>query len=291
MTAARSVKRRLRHDSELAWRYLFNAGPSISFRLRRHGLDPVQQRIVDELERDGVSISTFAEVFGDDALLDELCSTSEEAAADGRHAAHEKDFLSYVLGDTPPLDTESVFGRVALNPRLRAIANGYFGMFTQLRFYNVWLTRPDRELHSGSKLWHRDREDFRILKVFVYLRDVGTGAGPFCYAQGTHRRGPTPPNELEGHIERSSDAQLETVVPRDRWLEAIGPRGTMVFADTRGLHCGGRAVDDERLLFTCMYTSRDSQVREWFDRSSTTNASPELAFAVGAGRKGPAWSR
>jgi len=161
-------------------------------------------------------------------------------------------------------------------------------MRTQLRFYNVWLTRPSGEQLQSSQLWHRDREDFYILKVFIYLRDVGPGAGPFRYAVGTHRgrdRRLLPGRTSEGVISRTTDSELAAVVPPDRWSDVLGPRGTVVLADTRGLHCGGAAVDTERLLFTCMFTSQASQVREWFDRKDMATPPPELEFALRSGRR------
>src|SRR5213075_2075269 len=117
--------------------------------------------------------------------------------------------------ETPKLAPESRYGMVALHPSIRTVANAYFGMNTQLRFYNVWLSRPSGGELQSSQLWHRDREDFHILKIFIYLRDVGHGAGPLRYATGTHRgrdRELLPGRTADGSISRTTDAQLAKVV-------------------------------------------------------------------------------
>ena len=294
MTLKSTLIRRMRRESELAWRYVLNTGPSLSYLLHRPRLDEVGRRVVADLDRDGIAISSAAELFGTTDAFERLRTASESVAATAVSPYGEKEFLDYVLGEQPPLDPASPFGEFALNERLLDIANAYFGMYTQLRFYNVWRTKVSDQPAHASQLWHRDREDFLLLKVFVHLRDVDGGSGPFRYARGTHPKGlvrATAPHRLEGHIERSTDAELATIVPEDRWLDAIGPAGTIVFADTRGYHCGGLSRVRERLLFSMLYTSRDSGVREWFTRPETM-ATPLPAaprFATGAGRRGPAW--
>jgi hypothetical protein len=294
MSVRSSVTRRLRKESQLTWRYVLNTGPTVSYLLHRPRLDDVARRVVADLDRDGIAITSVEELFGDAAAFEQLQSAAELVASSTDGANGEKEFLDYMLGELPALDPTSPFGDFALDPRMLDIANAYFRMFTQLRFYNVWRTKVSDQPARASQLWHRDREDFLLLKVFVHLRDVDEGSGPFRYARGTHPKGSirgVAPHHLEGHVERSTDADLALVVPEDRWIEATGPAGTIVFADTRGYHCGGLSRERERLLFTMLYTSRDSGVREWFTRPDTMTMPPQGAptFAIGAGRRGPAW--
>jgi hypothetical protein len=101
-------------------------------------------------------------------------------------------------------------------------------------------------------------EDLYIVKVFLYLSDVNQGAGPFTYAPGTRGKGRArqkPDYLLEGVTQRSIDAQMAAVVPRDRWVTCTGPKGTIVFADTRGYYKGGLSRERDRVLYACMFTS------------------------------------
>ena len=98
-----------------------------------------------------------------------------------------KTFILELLGHRPELDPQSIFARFALQNEILRIANSYFGMFTQLRYYNVWHTLTTASPPRESQLWHYDRDDHLILKLFVYCSDVDEGAEAITYAPGTHR--------------------------------------------------------------------------------------------------------
>jgi hypothetical protein len=143
-------------------------------------------------------------------------------------------------------------------------------MYTELRFYNVWRNFKSNAPAMRSQLWHRDREDKGIIKVFLYLDDVDEGAGPFTYAPGTHLHGSIktePPSFLEGAARknpRSTDDQMATVVPPEKWVKALGTKGTVIFADTAGYHKGGLARERDRILFNLMYVSPASTAQVSF---------------------------
>jgi hypothetical protein len=178
-----------------------------------------------------------------------------------------------------------VYARFALQDPILHVANAYFGMFTRLRYYNVWHTFATQTEARESQLWHYDREDHFILKVFVYLSDVDDGAGPFTYAAGSHlKRGLSrgPDHFVEGGVRRSTDRQMAEVASADRWIKAIGRRGTIVFADTRGYHKGGLARTHDRLMYLCMFTSQASESEELFVPGGTLEPPKDKAesFAI-----------
>ncbi len=192
-----------------------------------------------------------------------------------------------LLGEKPTFDPPSIYARFALNQALLQSANEYFRMLTRLRYYNVWLTFVGDGAARESQLWHRDRDDLQIVKVFAYLSNVDEGAGPLTYAPRTHllgKRRSEPEGFNERGVRRSTDEQMEAVVPKDEWIVATGRPGTVVFADTRGYHKGGLARAADRLFYTCMFVSQASQVRELFG-SRAERTLPELtaaqSFAVG----------
>jgi hypothetical protein len=96
----------------------------------------------------------------------------------------------------------------------------------------------------------------------VYLTDVDEGAGPFTYAPGTHLLGNVktePEYHMENGVKRTVDEQMDKIVPKEKWVTALVPKYTVVFADTHGYHKGGLAREHDRLLYTCMYTSPGCQ--------------------------------
>lgn len=77
---------------------------------------------------------------------------------------------------------------------------------------------------------------------------------------------------------------MAEVLPKVKWIQATGPRGTIIFADTRGYHKGGLARERDRLMFLCMFTSQAVKCRDFYERPSTISAqlTKEQAFALAA---------
>ena len=289
---------RVSRKRELTWRYGFNLAPTLRFQLHRPSLLGESARVLASLNRDGVAVtsdrallgpsSCFSELTAEvlrlqDCLKDRIAAARLEAAATAEIG--KKTFQLQYLGGAPALDPQSVCARFGLQPSILQIANAYFGMLTRMRYYNIWHNFASQTSPRESQLWHRDREDLYILKVFVYLSEVDAGAGPFTYAPGTHRKGRVrqePEYSLEGDIRRSNDAQMAAIVPPDHWVTCRGGSGTIVFADTRGYHKGGLARERERILYTCMFISKASDVKDLFvrDHKIAITVGSEAAFAI-----------
>jgi hypothetical protein len=277
LARARKTMWRTLRNNELAWRWLFNGRSALLHRRHTPALAGEAARVLADLDRDGVALTSVSALLPERSVYDELL---RDARALDLHAsdAVEKDFNRMLLGEgNLVLDPGSVYARFALQSPLLEIINAYFGMWTRLRYYNVWHTDVTVGPPKQSQLWHRDREDRLILKCFVYLSDVDDGAGPFTYARGTHPKGEVPIVEAfdEDGVQRSTDEQMERVVPRERWLSAQGAAGTIVIADTRGYHKGGLARRQPRLMYNCMWTSPTSGSREWFDAPPAAPREPD----------------
>lgn len=263
------------------WRYGFNLKSTLAYVFDHPQLTGEPARILSELNENGIAVSSVDRLLPGNNCFAEMCEAVEQMESAlapqierARLTANLdteslKTFLFKLLGETPELDPQSIYARFALQQEVLQIANAYFGMFTQLRYYNVWHTLASNSRARESQLWHRDREDHLILKLFVYFTDVDEGAGPFTYAPGTHRKGRVrrePKVFVEKGVQRWDDEQMSAIVPADKWIKATGRKGDLIFADTRGCHKGGLARTKDRLLYTCLFTSPTSQVSELFDR-------------------------
>lgn len=272
----RSIARKLK-KTDLVWRYASNLSPTLQFsRHRRSTSGNYARELIDELNRSGIVVTTIAKLFTEEQPFHALNSTVSHlmkgkieeidnlrAKADDENAIGDKSFNLELLGSEPTFEAGDKFAQFALNETFLDIANAYFGMYAKLRYYNVWRTFASKGKFRESQLWHFDREDNYILKAFVYLDDVDDGAGPFTYAPGTHRKGKhrkiNPEFFMEGGVRRTTDDQMKAVYPEEKWVRAVGKKGTVIFADTRGFHKGGEARTKDRLMFTCMYTSPASE--------------------------------
>jgi hypothetical protein len=273
-SALRNIERFARgaaKSSEFTWRYGANLAPTLAYKFGAASLGDEARRILTDLDRDGIAIANAVTLVGQDAWneLFEAAEQMERSCADKLDTARadllgpvrtQKPFVVPLLGDHPTLVPTSVLGRFSLHPAILQVVNAYYGMYVRLRHYNIWHNLVTDRPAMQSQLWHRDPEDLYILKLFVTLGDVDDGNGPFTYAAGSHRKGPfqTSPAYLhkDGETTRSDDDQMAAVVPPERWVKGVGPKGTMIFADTRGYHRGGLARQRDRKMFLSEYTSR-----------------------------------
>lgn len=273
-SALRNIERLARDaakSSEFTWRYVANLAPTVAYKFNGAPTAGEASRILTDLDRDGIAIANAVALVGHDMCTELLAAAEqmERDSADELEAARanlagpvrgQKPFVVPLLGEHPALDPTSVFGRFALHPAILHVVNAYYGMYVRLRHYNVWHNLVTNQPAMQSQLWHRDPEDLYILKLFVTLGEVNDGSGPFTYAAGSHRKGlfKTEPEYLhkDGKTTRSDDAQMAAVVPPERWIKGVGPKGTMIFADTRGYHRGGLARQQDRKMFVSEYTSR-----------------------------------
>jgi hypothetical protein len=95
-----------------------------------------------------------------------------------------------------------------------------------------------------SQRWHRDPEDRRKVRTFLYFSEVDKDAGAMEYLSGSQCGGPYEnvfrwdgplgiPYPPEGGVER--------LIPASQRLILRGPAGTLIFCDTAGFHRGGIA--------------------------------------------------
>ena len=133
-------------------------------------------------------------------------------------------------------------------PQVLQIASAYIGCKPTLSSLGVRWSFPAAESKAHFQNFHRDIDDWRFLKLFIYLTDVDEHSGPHCYVRTSHRRGfvwrahDYPPNEVEAAFGRD---KLETVV---------GPRGTTFIADTLGVHRANAPRRAPRLILQAQYS-------------------------------------
>lgn len=275
-----------------------NLAPTLAYTLDRAPLFGEAKRVLSELNSNGIAITSVDALLGNDSCYEELKSTVAQLERDlkdeiagAREETNKPGFKSYIhwlLGRRPVLDPGDIFVRFALQRRVLNIANAYLGMYSALYFYNVWHNFATQSPARDSQLWHYDTEDNHILKVFVYLSDVDENSGPLFYAAGSHLKGNLrgrPDSFKQDGVRRSEDWQMAEFAPRDRWVQALGEEGTMVFADVRGYHKGGLARDRDRIAYICAFTSPSRKAPEHFERSqviSTQFDRPQAYALAGA---------
>jgi len=264
----------------------------------RPELNDVQQRIVSELGTDGYSLLTFAELFPETDLWNEIESQSDRFASDtqsalagdreGLRVRAGKEFVVRLHSYDVELGLDDPWFRACASHRMLDLANTYLGLWSKLEYVDMWYSvpQPEEAARIASQRWHRDFNDKHLLKAFVYLVDVDEGTGPFQYVPGSAPGGPYgdawPWRPLGENY--PPEAELESRIPGDAVKRFTGPKGTLLFCNTAGFHRGGFATTAPRVLATATYSSPASLAalseRSYSFTGSLEELDPPTRFAL-----------
>ena len=247
------------------WFYWFNRKNRLLYRQwyvkSKPQIDATGRRVINDLKRDGIAVVSLDALFPGRNLFEGLKFYTNELVA--RAATRTtKEFLRYLWEAEPALNLNDPFVKLALERPVLDVVNAYMGMCAKFYYLTLNVTVPVIAGSSAvqSQRWHRDPEDKRMCKVFLYLTDVNSASGPFTYVKGSqmggkwrHIFGQKPPVGFY-----PPPGAVDKIVPPDEMMAGVAPAGTLIFCDTSGLHFGGYATERERIMFTGGYCSSAS---------------------------------
>jgi SAM-dependent methyltransferase len=109
----------------------------------------------------------------------------------------------------------------------------------------------DSKQDQDALFWHCDKDGLSVVKVFVYLSDVGQHHGPHEYIA----RSADNFQEMGGGDRRFTDDEVRAKYPAENFREVIAPAGTIFFADTTTLHRGTLVREGYRDLLQLQYST------------------------------------
>ena len=269
----RRTVRRVRCENPVVARYGFNLTTVLRHHRHPRPLSELAREVAETLRRDGVATVDAAALLGGSPLPDRVRAHAEamlegqrsgiehrrELLAAGTVAGLPKPFLIELMGARPRLRPDDPVLEFALHDQVRGVAEAYSRCELRVQDVNLWLNLAGPLAPATSQRWHRDLpEDYDIVKCFLYLRDVSADSGAMQYALRTHTRQGRRmdvPQQWDGIGWRIEDTEVERRIPAEQITLATGAAGTVVFADTRGLHKGGLARDRDRLVAQVTFAS------------------------------------
>jgi hypothetical protein len=264
-------------------------------------LDVTQQKIVADLTQQGIAFCSFDQLFSDKARWTMLSESMDSFTQSDKVRQGIKDYEAnfdragsakeYVIKQYPRHTTvaqQDPWLHVGLDPLMLDVVNSYLGLWAKLIHFDLWYTIPltAERPAVASQQWHRDPEDEKLIKVFMYFSDVDEGAGPFQYVPGTTPGGPFAhvwPKTSILDATYPPATQFEAVLPPANWISCTGGAGALVFCDTNGFHRGGFATTHERILATWTFVTPASLFPRRFNIESGTvqsELSPAAKFAI-----------
>ena len=253
--------------------------------------DITVNNIVANLNKDGIAFTSLKELLPETNWLEMLQSWIIANETNLRPKRKKKFLLSYFGFDNDDsvldIDLSNPFMRFYLHDKVLEIVCEYLGYVPQLNYLTVEKTIPVDEVSPVfSQNWHRDPEEKKTMKVFIYLSDVFLVNGPFIYAKKSqpsskHFTNRVHPQKLPyGSYPNENDVLQK--INSENIVLAEGKAGTVIFCDTAGLHRGGLAKSGERIMSTAFYPSKKWTERPLIKKSNLYNSSllSELASKI-----------
>ena len=274
------VKRLFQHGASVPAHLAFQSLnlPPVEKRLFRHHisakhahranlpqLSALESQIAGQMTEKGVAVTSLAELA--------LEGTGEMLVAAEAIAAQMSDPRSNRSASGANYRRLFAWG---LNLSLLRIAEAYFGLPAAYDGPKVVYTPADGR-QRGTRLWHRDREDRRMMKIAIYLTDVPESGGPLQCVRHEIFDGPV---DRDFHYPILNHSQLERRLGRpideSDITSCAGSSGTVIFMDTARLfHRGKPAVSTGRLAVFQSYFSRAPRHPFFCERSDLSRS--ELA--------------
>lgn len=243
----------------------------------------LEMRLAQQINQEGYAIVTEAI---DPVVLARLeTSTAElyeraKSRAVKQDSSH-KDFWTRLLDEEMHdgrLSTDNPFAAFALQPAVLSILSRAYGELPHLDYVLLTLSRDTGKGLSFSQLWHRDHDDTRVIKLFVYLTEVASlDDGPLTFIPGPASdrfgfslRSQTPDDVVNGRV---TPAEIQSLVR---------PRLSVFMVETtRCLHMGSRlSPGHERLLYTATFISVPRLFPEPPPRFTLTDKESEVVRCV-----------
>lgn len=224
------------------------------------------QNAVSALKTDGIYIDDIENLCHDQSMLTHLVNEANTLLSPHLQEPADPNQLrpAKIRGIGRNINDAYIpefFVKFFLSDEVLDIVNLCYGMFSRLNYVDTWhnVTAADDDPLYDTEIWHRDHEDMKIIKVFVYLSNVDETAGPFSYIKRTHQQGKTghinPVNPPLGVLFNERQIADFTLPEQSNLLVCTGKPGTIIFSDTTGIHKGGRATGTARTVLVAFYTS------------------------------------
>jgi hypothetical protein len=183
----RKIKKYLKNNV-FFWRYYLNFKSSLRYLIfTNNDQSEVVEDIVKKLRTNGIAISDAKVVLGE-ILYNELERQAFLCKNNSTPTLSDKEYAKFYLPRV--YDASSIWAIVAESKSIKAISEDYFKMKSpRLAYYDLWENWATDASPKNAQLWHRDRDDLQILKIFIYSTDVDEKNGAFFYAPGTHKMG------------------------------------------------------------------------------------------------------
>ena len=215
-------------------------------------IPPQDSAIVDSIKEKGVFVTSLEYLGIDSTHL--MIDTAKKLLPQLKAIpSNRKSSIGWVMSKDMMQD-RAIF-LWGLEKKLLDIVENYIGLPAQYVGMHVRRQVANGRI-EGVRQWHIDVEDYRRIKIIIYLNSVNEEEGPFEYL--TKDLTSIASKKLKYSDGFVSDKLMEAVVPKSNWTSCTGSAGTVIFADTCSIfHRAKPPTKSDRFSVTFGYTSRN----------------------------------
>lgn len=222
--------------------------------IRANGFTEFEQKINERLLNE-IQTSTNALL-----LFDPFHRKYGEFAAD--KIPEETHVANYKRNDL--IKNETIL-KIANDPGVLRIVEKFLGATPTISNINMWWSIAGKSKAEDAQLFHRDVDDLKFCKLFIYLTDVGPNDGPHTYVKGSSST-----NKLT-KIRRYEDEEVEQAFGKENVINFCRPKGSFFIVDTYGFHKGTLPIENNRLLLQVQYSLNPIGIESYVPIQSNTN--------------------
>ena len=208
---------------------------------------------VDELNRNGY---TELGLITNTDLVDEMIA---DVKALDLYDPFNKEMYFFKLDNIPKDTHVAMYSRsdlaqnetilkIANDPSVLRVVQDFLGTVPTISNINMWLSTRNHSQAKDAQCFHRDVDDIKFCKLFVYLTDVGPNDGPHTFVKGS-----TSSDKLT-YIRRYTDDEIIKNFGKDNIINFIRPKYSVFIVNSYGFHKGTLPIDNDRLLLQVQYS-------------------------------------
>ena len=139
------------------------------------------------------------------------------------------------------------------NDKVINLASSFLGSpATLTNLLPMWSFKSHHDEPINMQLFHRDAEDYKFIKIFIFLSDVQKGNGEQVYIKGTSNMKNLPIELYK--IERYPNQLINRHLDLKKHLALTGSAGFSWAANPYGIHRGTVPSDTHRLLLQLQFS-------------------------------------
>ncbi len=235
---------------------------------KKSGIHPEYKDVFASIVKDGVAIVPN---FVSDSIIKRIISETQNAInavvndkyTETKYHRHCDYGIYQILECDKISPSSNIFFD---NDMINEIATAYVSRDV-ISYQKMVESRPDKGKQSNSDVFHFDDWRHRF-KAFLYLTDVDEANAPFVYLKRSHTPGRwRERKEYEYYRNGRTGSYGHFFIQEVNYLKSkygfesvtcTGKRGTLILADTRGLHKGTPLMSDKRLLLANFFDQRET---------------------------------